>query len=411
VGATVAAGALALGVLGPSGAVTAAAAPGGALRANVRVTPEPVGIDNELFGISFADARNGHAVGTGETAMATADGGATWQRQQLPVHESDELVRSVSFPDPMHGHAVTLGGSLLVTSDGGATWQAQKAPPPLDLDGQKVQWTFPAVSFSDAQHGFVVGGRGAVLSTSDGGANWQVFSNPTFGNLMDVQAVTPTSGEAVGWSGQVQDGTPFVTIATVDGGRTWEPHAAQFKPGISSLNFNGVSFPDPLHGFAVGDGGRIVATSDGGRTWTLERSGSTENFGGVAFTDARRGVAVGTVTFTTGQQRAIVFATDDGGLTWVSRLVPDTARLRGGVDFADRSNAYAVGCRRDLPGVDPSKPTCAEAALVRIQFFGQAPSSSSNDSGLGLVWLVLASGIVLAALIVVGVVLRGRRVG
>nr|MCU0294777.1 YCF48-related protein [Candidatus Nanopelagicales bacterium] len=55
-----------------------------------------------------------------------------------------------------------------------------------------------------------------------------------------------------------------------------------------------VAFTDTSHGWAVGDGGTILATSDGGATWTAQSSGTTENvLYGVAFTDASHGWAVG----------------------------------------------------------------------------------------------------------------------
>jgi photosystem II stability/assembly factor-like uncharacterized protein len=37
-----------------------------------------------LFGVSFTDAKNGTAVGTGGTILRTTDGGITWTRVILP---------------------------------------------------------------------------------------------------------------------------------------------------------------------------------------------------------------------------------------------------------------------------------------------------------------------------------------
>ncbi|MDQ6928854.1 MAG: YCF48-related protein, partial [Actinomycetota bacterium] len=334
-------GAVLTAVAGPfAGAATGAPA---RVRAQVRVTTQEVGTPYELFGVSFPDAQHGHVVGTVGTILSTVDGGASWQPQTAPLGVGEdgaaEVVDAVSFPDPQHGHAVGSTGSLLATSDGGATWASQPPPPPVQLDGNAVAWSFRAVSFSDANHGYAIGGRGSLLATTDAGASWQVFNNPGFGNLMGVVSIGPTQGQAVGWSGHVAGGIPFVTVATADGGKTWEPRPSDFGPGVDALNFNAVAFPDPLHGYAVGDGGRIVATADGGHTWTLQRGGANEVMSGVVFRDAKRGVVVATATLTTGVQKALVFATDDGGLTWVSRFAPDTVRLRGGVAFADQSTA------------------------------------------------------------------------
>jgi photosystem II stability/assembly factor-like uncharacterized protein len=390
-------------------ATTAAVAPGPVaaaptrVPAQIRATVQEVGTPYELFGVSFPDATHGHLVGTVGTILATTDGGVSWAPQAAPLSPGDdgatEVVDGVSFVDPRHGHAVGSGGTLLATSDGGTTWIAQPKPPPAVLDGQAVAWSFRDVSFSDPDTGYVIGGRGSILSTVDGGASWKVFSEPGFGNLMAVTSIDRLNGQAVGWSGHVAGGIPFITVATADGGTTWEPRSGQFAPGVDALNFNAVSFPDALHGFAVGDQGRIVATSDAGHTWTLQRAGGTEVMTGVAFTDARRGVAVATVTLTTGVQKALVFGTDDGGSTWVSRFAPDTVRLRGGVAFADHSTAYAVGCRRDGPGAGPEKPDCQDGALVKVAFFDQ-PAAATGSSGSGrLLWLLVAVGV---AVVVVG---------
>jgi photosystem II stability/assembly factor-like uncharacterized protein len=392
----------------PSPVTSAVAAPS-RVRAQIRATVQGVGTPYELFAVSFPDPSHGHVVGTVGTILATTDGGASWSPQQAPLNTGDdgltEVVNGVSFTDALHGHAVGSAGALVATTDGGATWSPQQRPPEVELNGEKLLWTFRDVSFADANTGYVIGGR-SVLSTADAGASWQAFSNPYFGNLTGVSAIDGLQAQVVGSSGPVENGISYVTVSTGDGGKTWEPHPSDFGPGINALNFNAVSFPDPLHGFAVGDGGRIVATVDGGHTWKLQRGGSTEVFTGVAFTDARRGVAVATVTFTTGVQKALVFGTDDGGLTWVSRYAPDTARLRGGVTFADHSTAYAVGCRRDAPGGSPGKPSCEDGALVKIAFFDQPASSSASPVGGWLVWVLVAAG---ACIVVVLVVVVARR--
>jgi photosystem II stability/assembly factor-like uncharacterized protein len=55
----------------------------------------------------------------------------------------------------------------------------------------------------------------------------------------------------------------------------------------------GVSFVDANHGTAVGVGGTIVRTTDGGATWVTQTSGTTNNLRGVSFTDANNGTVVG----------------------------------------------------------------------------------------------------------------------
>ncbi|MCP4303650.1 MAG: hypothetical protein GY788_01965, partial [bacterium] len=54
-----------------------------------------------------------------------------------------------------------------------------------------------------------------------------------------------------------------------------------------------VLFFDAQTGFAVGAGGTILATTDGGQSWSAQSAGTTARLEAVAFTDTQRGLAVG----------------------------------------------------------------------------------------------------------------------
>ena len=73
----------------------------------------------------------------------------------------------------------------------------------------------------------------------------------------------------------------------------------------------GVSFADALHGWAVGMNGVILATTDGGVTWTVQNWGAAAWLYDVAFPDASRGWAVGS--------DGTIIATSDGGATWTAQ--------------------------------------------------------------------------------------------
>ncbi len=64
------------------------------------------------------------------------------------------------------------------------------------------------------------------------------------------------------------------------------------KSGTTSY-LSGVSFVDANTGTAVGGGGTILHTTDGGDTWTEQESGTTAPLYGVSFVDAYTGTAVG----------------------------------------------------------------------------------------------------------------------
>jgi hypothetical protein len=53
------------------------------------------------------------------------------------------------------------------------------------------------------------------------------------------------------------------------------------------------SFTDANTGTAVGQGGTILRTTDGGASWVAQESGTMEYLQGVLFTDANTGTVVG----------------------------------------------------------------------------------------------------------------------
>lgn len=385
----------------------------------VRHTVLDPGTTNDLFAVSFPDERNGFAAGVDGTVLSTTDGGATWTARDAPLNRSTSLppsgvaagdpgtlehVTGISFVDALNGHFVTLDGSVLSTADGGATWSRRTLPPPAGVPAARrpdgafpPSWQFNAVHFADGDHGWAVGPEGMILATTDAGQTWAYQGNQGFGELSAVRFTDRDHGHAVGSLGQRAGQVDFVTVATADGGRTWEPRQAPpFRRSLASDNFTAVWFVDAQRGHVVGSQGRIVVTGDGGRTWRLQRGGGAEELNGVAFSsDPRRGVAVGVVDFE-GYKRSVVFATEDGGENWTSSVVPGRTSLWGGVDFADADTAYAVGC-----GTSGEGP-CQAGLVLRIDLPPEMPGGGGSSgasrpllAGVGGV-VVLAAAVLLA---------------
>lgn len=91
----------------------------------------------------------------------------------------------------------------------------------------------------------------------------------------------------------------------------------------TSANLYGVHFIDSNNGFAVGDGGTLIRTTDGGITWSAVSLGVTKNLRDIDFGDKLHGCIVGDST--------TIFTTDDGGTTWT----PRTPTLKKPVDLVD----------------------------------------------------------------------------
>ena len=108
--------------------------------------------------------------------------------------------------------------------------------------------------------------------------------------------------------------------------------AAQSTPATATLN--SVDFADANAGWAVGDGGTVIHTTNGGSTWTAQSTQVTATLTAVRFTDGATGWSVGA--------SGTVLHTGDGGSTWSAQSVPTTATLNS-VDFTDADTGWAVG--------------------------------------------------------------------
>ncbi|HCE6997881.1 TPA: glycosyl hydrolase [Pseudomonas aeruginosa] len=130
-----------------------------------------------------------------------------------------------------------------------------------------------------------------------------------------VQASNATQATmlAAGWAGarMVAVGDHGVVLLSDDQGKQW--HQARSVPLSTPLT--GVSFVDAKRGWAVGHWGAILATTDGGESWQVQRLATEEDrpLFAVHFFNARQGVAVGLWS--------LVLTTEDGGRTWAEQPV------------------------------------------------------------------------------------------
>jgi photosystem II stability/assembly factor-like uncharacterized protein len=188
-------------------------------------------------------------------------------------------------------------GALLVTADGGASWQRQE----FFLPQRGVD-----VAFADARTGWLVTEAGTVLATTDGGAAWTVVEQAQ----LTVKAIAATDARHA-WivgnaSGAAGESGESAVLRTVDGGATWK----SMDFGIAQLA--DVAFADERHGVLVALD-RIWSTRDGGRTWRLRRELPMTVLTSVAAGDPRHAWVAG---WDTQEGDPLVWATRDGGATW-----------------------------------------------------------------------------------------------
>ena len=289
--------------------------------------------DNPLHGIACVDATHAWAIGS-DGIISTTDGGATW-RTQIPG--GPDSFWDITFVDADYGWAAAAGpggGDILHTTDGGATWTPQYLPP-----GPKGVW---AIDFVDRTHGWAVGDQGLIVATTDGGATWvrqSVGSPQSSDRLAGVAFADATHGWAVGKRGEWPDSLVHADIlATTNGGATW---TLQFSESYAAPSFVGVACTDLAHAWVAVQSGGILATTDGGascRDQKLPRS-QMGQLTCIDFRDSLHGWA--------GGPQGTIIATIDGGKTWRWRGGPYSVDVND-IAFADATHGWAVGVADSL---------------------------------------------------------------
>src|SRR6267378_6681144 len=129
-------------------------------------------------------------------------------------------------------------------------------------------------------------------------------------------------------TGQARSGATATISSKAQGGASSSQWHWQ-NPLPQGNNLRGASFVDVNTGTVVGEYGTIVRTTDGGNSWTIQASGTTQTLWAVSFTDANNGTAVG--------EGGTIVRTTDSGNHWVTQPSGTTLQFRG-VSFSDSNN-------------------------------------------------------------------------
>jgi photosystem II stability/assembly factor-like uncharacterized protein len=174
-----------------------------------------------------------------------------------------------------------------------------------------------------------VGERGHILWSDDRGATWTQAEVPTNVTLTGVFLLDRETGWVVGHDA--------VVLRTTDGGRTWELQRS--APEEERPLFD-VHFADASHGFAVGAYGAFLVTANGGTTWD-ERPIGDEDMHLHHVSRAASGALY------IAAEAGALLRSDDGGTSWRALESPYMGSFFATVPLAGDS-LLALGLRGHL---------------------------------------------------------------
>ncbi|NOQ71314.1 MAG: T9SS type A sorting domain-containing protein [Crocinitomix sp.] len=253
-------------------------APGQTLKDILAISP------TTIYGISALYS------GTALNVKKTVDNGDNWV-EQYAGHTSMNYYELAS-PDSVDIFAVANGG-IIIHNSGGETWATVASGTTENLR---------TICFVNSTIGFIGGDGGTILKTTDGGATW-----------IDLEATldapySPLCLEMINETQGFLGGHSFLQV-TFDGGLNWT-FVDGFAPGDGTFAFREIQFINNNLAFACGDQGAIWISEDGGLTWTLQETGTTESIQDIRMIDENIGFACGF--------NGVAIRTEDAGETWTN---------------------------------------------------------------------------------------------
>lgn len=245
---------------------------------------------------------------------------------------------------------------------------------------------------------------GAIVASEDSGTSWQRFELPGRPPLIDITAcpsgeffaldterrVWRRGSESAQWqSSRIDTQENTLSIHCAPNGRLWvsasfgtlfwaEGDMQQWNEFslYEDLQFTTVRFVDELKGFALGEFGTVITSTDGGDSWEVLEPIPNEFYPmGVDFLDANTGWV--------GGLDGVIWQTTNGGESWQRQKSVTSAPIYN--IHASKYGVFAVGGSAKLVEFEGGKWTTFEGAPEVLAFI-RGVETLDNGS------LVLAGG-------------------
>jgi photosystem II stability/assembly factor-like uncharacterized protein len=330
----------------------------------------------------------------GALILLTTAAFATWDHIDLGIYPD---LRAVDVTTP--ALATMVGdGIIFNTTDGGWSWQP--VTPPIVAD-------YRGVAFFNPDTGVACGDMGTIIRTTNGGGAWDSIqsgwltiynaayyrsdgqvsivagSNTLFSPLLAL-----STDNWVSWADEafmiyhngsynegaitdITESSPGHLIATCS---VWD-NAGAIVREVDSVwvtaawmpsTLYALDFPTPQIGYAVGQSGAVLKSTDGGESWNQLPFVLRLDWFGVKFINENLGWICG--------ENGVIYRTTDGGDNWELQYALGWSNLRS-IDFADSLHGIAVGdgglvVQTDNGGIENQQPS---------EFARLAPADGSTD--------------------------------
>ena len=222
----------------------------------------------------------------GTILLRTTNGGTTWQ--SIPFPTADIFIACILFTDSLHGWMGGKPNGIFKTTNSGISW-TQAA-----IDTSILAF-FPVldIEFYGQKYGYACGGildiAGVIWRTTNGGNNWDAI-DPSYAPADEVHRLHLfDSLNVLGAGGDPDFGYGVGMIRTSDGGLSWSYNELNIQGNAYDLDFrNATEAWAPL-----GPKRKLIFSLDAGLTWTPVLTPDSTAIYDMTFPDSLHGFAVG----------------------------------------------------------------------------------------------------------------------
>jgi len=213
----------------------------------------------------------------------TTDAGSNWTEQTFATVSE---LRAVDFTSATVGYAVGASGAVMKTTDAGANWTNIGPGPSESVTFTSLSFSGPSVGYAVAMYTALVEPN-RVYKTTDAGATWtKIMDQGTDANKPVFFDVWATSDQVIYLAGREIVRRLF---KSTDGGATWKA-IYNGLPAPLPFGMNAIEFVNDTLGFAAGDYGTLLRTTNAGAIWTKEDPGTLTALTAIGFASPYNGI-------------------------------------------------------------------------------------------------------------------------